>query len=196
MFIFISYAHADQAFADRLDNSLTASKEPEDVIWIDRRRLEGGVRFTQEIDAAVDHCTHMIVILSPDAITSEWVLGEVTAAKKLKKRIISVLYRPYAGAFTLLDGIQYIDFMRADYERAFNQLRYVLVTPPSPTEPTARQSATPVPLTPQELRALYQEGNAAVENGDFERALASFQRAADAEPGYLGGGLAQRIAPR
>ena len=60
--IFISYAHADSAFVDRLDADLRQQGfDP----WVDRQRLVGGQRWRRELQEAVKRAHMSCTKLSP-----------------------------------------------------------------------------------------------------------------------------------
>jgi len=60
--IFISYSRKDSEFVDRLEADLRAR---DIYVWVDRRKLEGGSNFLDEIQKAIDKCNMMIIVLSP-----------------------------------------------------------------------------------------------------------------------------------
>jgi hypothetical protein len=61
-YLFISYAWEDRAFADWLYARLTAEGFR---VWMDRKRLYGGERWTKEIDVAIkDRSFRMLAVLS------------------------------------------------------------------------------------------------------------------------------------
>ncbi len=83
--LFISYAHADSALVDRLEADLR--KEGCDP-WVDRERLAGGLRWRRELQAAVDRSQVLLVVLSPEAVTSENVQQEYGYASEEGKVVI------------------------------------------------------------------------------------------------------------
>ena len=88
MKIFISHHHNDIAFAQ-----LAAAKLKEHGIssWIAGERLEPGQTWTTEIDNALRESDAVIVILSANTRTSEYVTYEWAFALGLEKRIIPLL---------------------------------------------------------------------------------------------------------
>jgi hypothetical protein len=76
--VFISYSRTDRAYVDRLAAHLTAGGVS---TWHDYR-LVAGDRFEAEIQHQIDICSAFIVILSPAASASTWVLDEVSYARE------------------------------------------------------------------------------------------------------------------
>lgn len=93
--VFVSYARTDTEFVDRLERDLATHGIQ---AWIDRRRLEGGQRWPREITEAISQCDSMLVVLSPQALTSAWVRKEYRLALCKRKRVIPLLYHPITTA--------------------------------------------------------------------------------------------------
>ncbi len=74
---FISYAHADVAFAETLEKRLR--KEGVGV-WRDAASLRAGEPFEAEIQRAIERNDHLLVVLSASALKSQWVMREVEMA--------------------------------------------------------------------------------------------------------------------
>ena len=70
--IFLSYAHADKAKAQRIASALEKSGY---VVWWDAL-IEGGSRFAKSIDEALDKADAVVVLWSKDSIESDWVKDE------------------------------------------------------------------------------------------------------------------------
>ena len=83
--IFISYSSRDSEFAKRLVKSL---EEYFDV-WMDQS-LEGGMKWEQMIQSAIEECQVFLVIVSQASNESEWVARETILAEQLKKPRIPV----------------------------------------------------------------------------------------------------------
>lgn len=133
--IFISYAHDDSVFAERLAHDLhDAGYE----IWIDFRGIRIGTEWEQAIFKGIEGCDFVIVCLTPNAVRSDWVRREVLMARSRHKAIIPVLVKKQAEtADGLLEtmklltdyeetrklrDIQMVDFERYGFERAFPML--------------------------------------------------------------------------
>jgi predicted ATPase len=115
--IFISYAHADSAFVDRLEADLRQQGfDP----WVDRQRLKGGQRWRRELQDAVKRAQVLLLVLSPDAIASENVQIEYDYVLELGNVVIPLYYRQCEVPMELR-AIQWIDF-RQSYEQGLAAL--------------------------------------------------------------------------
>lgn len=124
--IFISYSKADASFALKLADDL---QEAGFKVWIDRQ-IGGGERWRTSISQALRDANEMIVILSPNSIQSEWVMHEGSVGSGLLKPIYPVLLEPVHKLPVWMEEVQYIDFVRKDYDTAFKELTDAL-TPPN-----------------------------------------------------------------
>jgi hypothetical protein len=88
--VFISYSRTDSAFIDRLDADLRARGYS---TWVDRRRLEGGQYWEQEIDAAIVLCDLFLLVLSPSSVNSIYVRHEFEESERLDKRLIPLVWQ-------------------------------------------------------------------------------------------------------
>jgi len=104
--IFISYSRADGEFARRLARDLRSANID---VWLDTLDIPPGAMWDQVVEAALQECTRMIVVLSPDAIASRPVMDEVSFALDENKTLLPVLYRPCDIPFRLR-RIQFTDF--------------------------------------------------------------------------------------
>lgn len=173
---FISYSREDAEFVDRLEADLRARGFN---IWVDRRRLEGGSEWEQELERAIAAHTLTIVSLSPRAVQSPYVRWEYETALRLGKRMVPVLYKvcPIPSA---LDKFQWIDFAGAtDYAHALKELVYAC------QDPSLNLTA--------ESTALYNQA-LTLEGSDPERAAILLQRILDRDPKYFGGQVANDLA--
>lgn len=99
--VFVSHAHSDAAVVRRLREAL----EPHGAeVWVDRRELAPGDALDPEIRAALDRATHVIVVLSPEALKSAWVKKEVDYARQTAAggglRLVPVMRPPLAPETT------------------------------------------------------------------------------------------------
>ena len=83
--IFLSYAHADKARAQRLAAALEQAGY---TVWWDAL-IEGGSRFTQSIDEALERADAVIVLWSKSAVDSDWVRDEASIARD-RRRLVPV----------------------------------------------------------------------------------------------------------
>ena len=144
--LFISYAHADSAFVDRLEADL--QKEGFDP-WVDRQRLKGGQRWRRELQDAVKGAQVLLLVLSPDAITSENVQIEYDYVLELGNVVIPLYYRQCEVPMELR-AIQWIDF-RQSYEQGIAALLQVLHQQQDKITPSSAQTQ-PAELVPQPIQ--------------------------------------------
>ncbi len=128
--LFISYAHADAPFVDQLEADL---QKLGFAPWVDRRGLAGGQKWRRQLQEAMDRAQVVLVVLSPDAVASEYVQIEYGYASDEDKLVIPLYYRPCKVPMELR-AIQWIDFQHS-YEQGLEALRHVLEErqPPAPS---------------------------------------------------------------
>ena len=126
--IFVSHSSKDDAFGTRLVQDLRGKFAGENAVWYDSQGgLLGGDAWWEMIKKELTARPIFIVILSPDALTSNWVKDEVNMAWKQKnslsgKHIIPIHYRQCKVPEDL-DTLQVISFLPPQsYENAFQQL--------------------------------------------------------------------------
>jgi len=79
--LFISYSHADTPFVDRLDKTLV---EKGVRFWRDIHDMTVG-RMETQIDRAIRQNPTVLLVLSKNSLTSDWVQHEVRKARELEK---------------------------------------------------------------------------------------------------------------
>jgi hypothetical protein len=80
---FISYASEDHLFARKLHHDLT---EAGVWCWFAPSSLKAGDYWKARIDQGIKQCDKMLVVLSPDALASEWVRYEVQVARQKERK--------------------------------------------------------------------------------------------------------------
>ena len=75
--IFISHASKDDDTVKRLREILELHGE---LAWVDSRELSGGDDLNARIESSIRTACHFLVVISIDAISSEWVQHEVAIA--------------------------------------------------------------------------------------------------------------------
>lgn len=85
--IFISYAHEDRETAERLAGLLLDRGYD---VWWDREIL-GGQPFGSEIQKQIKGADHVVVLLSPDSVSSRWVREESDLGEQLGKMVQVVI---------------------------------------------------------------------------------------------------------
>lgn len=116
--IFISYAREDEAFARALATQL--AKLGADI-WIDIEDIPAGVKWSTAIQQGLDIADGMIVIISPESMSSRNVEDEWQYLLDQNKPVIPVLLRPAKIHFQL-NRIQWIDFQNYPFDVALVEL--------------------------------------------------------------------------
>jgi len=118
-FVFISYSHRDEAFVERLNNSLNSVGI---ATWRDREQLKVGMNWPEEIRKGVANAACFLFVLSPPAVSSPHVGVERDYAKQYDKRVLTILLHP-CEIPNDYRSIQYADFQEdANFRFAFVQL--------------------------------------------------------------------------
>lgn len=124
--VFISYSRKDLAFVDKLAVDL---KNAGLDVWYDVSGIGGGSRWRSEIENALRNSQYVIVVLSPDAVTSEWVEREIMFSSNLKRKIIPLMYRLCELPLNYVN-LNYIDVQGDNYQREFPNLLRALAFDP------------------------------------------------------------------
>lgn len=170
--VFISYKRQreDSNLVDRLDADLHVR---EIKTWVDRRKLEGGQNWEQEIEGAIARCEIFVVVLSKAAANSPYVRQEYEIALRLPRRIIPLMIEHCELPSALAaQKLQYIDFTDKGYDAGVKELLYVI------QDPSFDIAAN---------EAILDEQAAKLEQSDPERAALLYQRILDKNPHYFGG---------
>lgn len=207
--IFISYSRTNSDFVNRLEADLQARRFH---TWVDRGRLEGGVNWLNTIQVAIDRCDVLLVVLSPEAMKSEYVLMEFRHAFHKKKLVVPLAYQPCEVTMDL-NQIQWVNFQQS-YERGLRDLLIALnpvgqkapapvFSPPGTSSPFHLPTTTeePVLVIPQpappppdaDLMQLYREGLIAKSENNLERAAILWQQVLDRNPNFGNGTLAPEM---
>lgn len=144
--IFISYSRTDEPFARRLAESLS---EMGADIWIDVEDIPAGYKWSRAIQEGLDSARLLIVIISPDSMSSSNVEDEWQYYLDNDKPVIPVLLHPSRIHFQL-NRIQYIDFHTLPFDEALHRLHAELARngvhlslPPAPQAPEPPPPAPP-----------------------------------------------------
>lgn len=87
--VFLSYARADAAKANRLAEALRRSGH--DVWW--DRQIQGGARYSKEIKSALDRAHVVLVLWSEQSVESDWVQDEAEVGRD-SGRLVPVAIEP------------------------------------------------------------------------------------------------------
>ena len=105
--VFISYKHDDRVFASSLRQEIESQGFE---VWMDDDLLAGD-DWRAEIDTAIYNAFAAIVVVSPEAKSSEYVTYEWACAFGAGKKIIPLLIRP-TNLHPRLEALQYLDFSK------------------------------------------------------------------------------------
>ena len=115
--VFVSYSRRDQTFVKQLVADLHKNNIP---IWFDQESIVAGTRWDDAIEKGLVDASHLIFVMSPNSIVSEYVKDEVDTAMDNNKVIVPVLLQDVKLPLRLR-RIQYTDF-RGDYKQALAML--------------------------------------------------------------------------
>jgi hypothetical protein len=90
--VFISYSHNDSDFAELLKGKL---EQAGFEVWLDEERLRAGEDWREEIDAALINASCLVLILSPAALNSQYVMYEWSFAWGAGKKVVPILLRKW-----------------------------------------------------------------------------------------------------
>jgi len=157
--IFLSYARADSEIALKLTRDLKAAGVP---IWLDQLDIPPGERWDRAVEAALESSKCLLVILSPNSMSSENVMDEASYAMDEKKEIVPVIVQQCKLPLRMR-RLQFIDFTR-DYNASLKQLLTVLGNDTDQKAPPAQKDDA---VTPSEALPLAtaEPGDARVSSG-------------------------------
>lgn len=113
---FISYAHKDRAFVDRLASDLRRRRVK---VWFDER-LRSGEEWRLQLAIAIENTDAFLLLMSPSSIASQPVSWEIETARALNKTIIPLMYQDCTIPHTVLP-FQYLP-IGANYEKSVEDL--------------------------------------------------------------------------
>lgn len=88
MKVFISHSSRDKWIARRISQDLNSFGVE---TFLDEKDIESGTPIDDTIGEHLKDCDECILLLSPSALTSHWVLIEIGGAKALGKRLVPIL---------------------------------------------------------------------------------------------------------
>lgn len=115
--VFISYSHADDAFAQKLIADLNAAGH---ACWIDTARIKSGDEWVRSITEGIKNSYAFISIVSETANESTWVRREFLWAEYKNKLIFPVMAQECELVIYLME--RQMVFMHTDYEAGLAQL--------------------------------------------------------------------------
>ncbi|MGA9347331.1 MAG: toll/interleukin-1 receptor domain-containing protein [Anaerolineae bacterium] len=135
--VFISHATKDAQLAHRLADDLQRLGVQ---IWITPESIRPGEGWVEAIERGLAESSHMVVVLTPAALESEWVRKETDVAiAQERKGLIQVIPLDVEPCeVPLLLGSYQMASFRRNYDAGLSQLVDILgvrVTPPEPVRP-------------------------------------------------------------
>src|SRR5690348_8661195 len=88
--IFVSHSHQDNTWCREF---VQAMQRADCDVWFDEKGLSGGDVWIQTIQNELQARDIFVVVLSPEAVASQWVQREIQLALATNKRIVPVLYK-------------------------------------------------------------------------------------------------------
>ena len=179
MKIFVSYAREDKPFCIRIIETLQAHE-----VWYDQR-LYAGQDWWKEIQRRLAWCEVFIYLLSPESVASRHCRRELAIARKLKRAIIPVLIDSDTVLPESMRARHYVDLSNAltaqNVSRLLNAILIVERARNAKGIGPATPAAKPHRPTTADARpsALIADALRAMEDEEFERALALLRKAKD-----------------
>ncbi|UHA73504.1 toll/interleukin-1 receptor domain-containing protein [Paenibacillus sp. 481] len=123
--IFLSHTSIDKPFVEKLARDL---KRIGVNVWFDKWEIKIGDSLTWKIEEGIRENEFLGIVLSPEALNSEWVKSELGAAwvKQMQTKkvfVLPIFYRDCQIPYFLSDR-KFADF-RSEYEHGFSELASV-----------------------------------------------------------------------
>lgn len=123
--LFLSHTGIDKPFVEKLASDLNRLGID---TWFDKYKIKVGESIFWKVEEGLRESEYFAIVLSPDALKSEWVRAELSAAwdKKMltgNNAILPILYRD-CKLPGLLKSIKYANFTD-DYKTGFAELARV-----------------------------------------------------------------------
>ncbi len=142
--VFVSYSRTDQAYVDRLVAFL---RECGLDVWVDQE-IQHGSHWLSVVSERIDTCGAFVIIMTPEAERSEWVLREINRAEQGSKRILPMLLT--GNPIMRLNNVQFESVLDGGMPRpVFVDMLRRLTNAPAPAvvAPPAPAPMTPPPAT-------------------------------------------------
>jgi len=105
MNIFISYSHIDIEVAKKIEDILVKFSI---TYFLDIKDIEWGNSIGEEIKSNLKNASHLLVILSPASLKSQWVTFEIATALALEKKVLPFLVHPSLEVPQFLNDISFL----------------------------------------------------------------------------------------
>ena len=110
--VFVSHSSRDRTFVERLVSVLRLHGIP---VWYSQTNIMGAQMWHDEIGSALRRCDWFVLVLSPDAVSSQWVKRELLYSlqeSRYEGRIVPLMHEPcpYDELSWTLASMQMVDF--------------------------------------------------------------------------------------
>lgn len=123
--VFLSYKHEDRVFANQLIHRVQTAGFK---VWIDDEQLRAGENWREAINIAIRQAFAVVLVITPESRTSEYVTYEWAFAQGAGVKVIPVMLRRTSYLHPQLDMLQYMDFTdptQQPWDRLLARLREV-----------------------------------------------------------------------
>jgi len=178
MRLFVSYARVDKLYCMQILDTLDVHET-----WYDQR-LYAGQQWWPEILRRLDWCEGFIYLLSPDSVDSEYCQTEFQIAEGLGRHLFPVLIHNRTAVPKSLRDVQYVDLVNGLTPEAVKALLNAIYLAERNSKPGEHLPVSVMPkgqitLPPVNTGTVIGEAAAAMENGQFDRAVFLLKQARD-----------------
>jgi hypothetical protein len=117
--IFISYGRADELFCRSLAKDLDDAGGD---VWIDVDDIRAGEDWSEAIQAGLDACAVMLLVITPASMQSRRVSDEWKYFSRMGKPLIPILLEPAPVSYEI-HSLHYVNFHDQPYDTALRQLK-------------------------------------------------------------------------
>jgi hypothetical protein len=123
--IFLCHTSVNKSFVEKLANDLTRIGVK---VWFDKWEIKAGESLTWKIEEGIRANEYFGIVLSPEALVSEWVRHELSAAwikqMNLKKIVVLPILFQVCDVPLFLQDRKYVNFTQ-DYNSGLKELAHV-----------------------------------------------------------------------
>lgn len=151
----MSYSSKDADFAEKLEKDLSANSIK---VWRDKSRLRGDQNWDDEIEKVLSDSdlTHVLVLLSPNSVSSEMVKNEIEYSRREGKNLVAVKIADCKIPLLMVRK-NFVDFTQ-EYDNGYRSLLQTLTSyqpPISKITPPAPPSTPSLKLTTEQIMAAH-----------------------------------------
>src|SRR6266516_3423252 len=180
--IFISYKHEDSDFAEVLINKLEKAGFK---TWVDSDQLHIGEDWRTGIDEAIKNAFALIVIMSPEAKASEYVVYELAFAWGAGIKVLPVLHKD-TPLHPRLEALQHLNFTNRTtrpWNTLLNTVQKIADTFSFSTPPIPQNTSPSIYIASQQTKEFWLDtGRIFLERKDYQSALEAYKQAIFLDP--------------